>query len=285
MNNIDKSDNAPSYFFCIGCQKSGTTILARLLDQHPDIACLWEAYFLNPHNNYSVFNPESDAWEKHGFSRDDVTQWFSRLKSSNPFSIKSRLTHKITGRFSFPMQPYQEVITEALNDFASRCNVKVVGDKWPWYIEFLDQMTVAFPGSKYIYTVRDPRGIWNSAQRFKDRKRGDEILNEMLSKDRKISQLLKRDDFYTVRYEDLICKPEETCKKLYAFLGCGYSDDYLKYSSEKDPYPERWNWVPEASGKLDPEITVKWKKKMTSGEIKKVSSTAGGFIEKYGYEK
>jgi hypothetical protein len=285
MNNIDKTDNTPSYFFCIGCQKSGTTILARLLDQHPDIACLWEAYFLNPRNESSVFNPESKAWSKHGYSKDDVTQWSSKLKSSNPFSIKSRITHKITGQFSFPMQPYKEVITEALNDFASRCNVKVVGDKWPWYIEFLDQMIAAFPGAKYIYTVRDPRGIWNSAQRFKDRNRGDEILNEMLVKDTKISQLLKRDDFYTVRYEDLICKPEETCKELYAFLGCSYSDDYLKYSSENDPYPERWNWVPEASGKLDPEITVKWQKKMTSGEIKKVNSTAGVFIEKYGYEK
>lgn len=285
MNKQDKTNTEPSYYFCIGCQKSGTTILARLLDQHPDIACLWEAYFLNPKNVSSVFNPESDAWSKHGYSKDDVIEWASKVKSINPFSIKSRLSHKLTGRYEFPMQPYKEIITEALNDFASRCNVKVVGDKWPWYIEFMDKMQDSFPGAKYIYTVRDPRGIWNSAQRFKGRQRGDEILGEMLKKDRQISKLLDRDDFLTVRFEDLICKPEETCKILYGFLECDYSDDYLKYQKENDPYPERWSWVPEASGKLDPEITVKWKKKMTSDEIQNVNSKAAGFIDKYGYEK
>lgn len=279
----DKAKNT-SFFFCIGCQKSGTTILARLLDQHPNIACLWEAYFLNPSNTSSVFNLKSPSWSKHGFSEDDIKTWSSKLQSSNPFSLSSRITHKIFGRFAFPMEPYRKAITEALNDFATRCNVSVVGDKWPWYIDFIDQMIDAFPNAKYIYTVRDPRGIWNSAQKFKDRNRGDEVLNEMLLKDRRISPLLERDDFISVRYEDLISKPEESCRKLYSFLDCDYSDDYLKYDKSRDPYPDRWDWIPEASGKLDPEITKKWQKKMSSEQIKTVSSTAKRFIEKYNYE-
>lgn len=278
-------DQGKKFFFCIGCQKSGTTILARVLDQHPDIACLWEAYFLNPKHEISVFNPESKAWGKHGYDIEKVRRWHSDVSKINPLSLSSRFYRKLTRQFRFPITPYKNAISEALTDFATRCNVNVVGDKWPWYLDFMEQMLTAFPDARYIYTVRDPRGIWNSAQRFKGRERGDEILSEMLAKDRIFERYRDKPNFLIVRYEDIITEPEETGKKLYEFLDCDFKKEYLTYSKESDPYPDRWNWVPEAGKQLDPNITTKWKKLMTSEQIKHVSETASWFIEKYGYEK
>ena len=275
--------NVKTKFFIIGTQKSGTTILARLLDQHPEIACIWEAYFLNPKIEKSVLNSDSDAYLKHGFEIEDVHRWFDRVKHSNPYSLISRVTRKLSGQYNFNFDPYRDVINEVLDCFAENCNASVVGDKWPWYIDFISYMIRAFPDARFVHTVRDPRGLWNSAQNFKNRKRGDEILNEMLAKNKAIESHLSKDNFLTVRYEDLINTPEESCSKLYGFLGCDYKKEYLDYRVENDPFPERWNWIPEASGNLDSSITIKWKDQMTLDQINSVECRSKWFMEKYNY--
>jgi hypothetical protein len=172
---------------------------------------------------------------------------------------------------------------EALGDFARRCGTRVAGDKWPWYIAYLDSALAVFPDAKYVYNVRDPRGLWNSAQRFKGRARGDELLGRMLENDRRIARYLQRASFLTIRYEDLVCQPEEVCKRLFEFLGCDYLPEYLVYDPQKDPYPDRWEWIPEAGHQFDTRHTVKWKEQMTPEEIEHVNRLAAWFLEKYGY--
>ncbi|NEP00703.1 MAG: sulfotransferase [Symploca sp. SIO2E9] len=235
-----------TFFFCIGCQKSGTTLLARVLDQHPKIACIWESYALQYNSYNSIINPASDSWKKHGFQEENVQAW-ARVWANNPKNFAFRVLRKLTGYDYFRIINFRQTMSEALLDFARRCNATVVGDKWPWYINHIDVVTEAFPDAKFIYNVRDPRGIWNSAQRFKERQRGDEILREMLDKDRQISPYLHRDNFITIRYEDLLYNQAETCKRLYHFLGCEFSNDYLFYKRQADPYQQRWDWIPEAS--------------------------------------
>ena len=66
------ADPQVTFFFCIGVPKTGTTLLARLLDQHPDIACMWESYAFHPRSRASLFNPTSDKWKQHGFDREQV---------------------------------------------------------------------------------------------------------------------------------------------------------------------------------------------------------------------
>ena len=142
---------------------------------------------------------------------------------------------------------FRQTMPEALGDFARRCNAAVVGDKWPWYVDYLDQVLEVFPDSKLIYNTRDPRGLWNSAQRFKDRNRGDELLTRMLSQARRMVPYLQRENSITIRYEDLVNHPQETCRQLCAFLGCTFSPRYLNYHRHTDPYPDRWHSIPEAS--------------------------------------
>jgi hypothetical protein len=175
-------------------------------------------------------------------------------------------------------------MSEAMTDFGRRCQAQVVGDKWPWYIDYLETVLVAFPDARFIYNVRDPRGVWNSAQRFKGRGRGDELLRKMLARDRAVSAYLRRGNFLTVRYEDLVREPAATCRRLYRFLNRSYSNALLKYEPDEDPYPERWDWVPQASEPFDPWHTVKWREQMRPVDIKRVTEQAAWFMEKYRYE-
>jgi hypothetical protein len=279
---MDEQKVERTVFFCIGAAKSGTTLLARVLDQHPDIACIWESYALHPRSRSSIFNPASNSWQTHGFVRQDVIRWAS-IWRAQPQSFLRRILRRLTGRPYLVTSPFQRTMSEALADFSRRCHARVVGDKWPWYINYLDQVLEAFPQARFIHNVRDPRGLWNSAQRFKGRQRGNELLQRMLEQERRVMPYLTRKNFHVLRYEDLVYEPEKTCRHLYAFLGCDYAPEYLTYHPKADPYPQRWDWVPQASQPFDPRHASKWNGQMTPDEIERVSCMAGWFIDKYGY--
>jgi hypothetical protein len=271
-------------FFCIGAAKSGTTLLARVLDQHPEVAYIWESYAFHPHSRASLFNPASDSWRKHGFAEADVRRW-AAIWRTEPQAILGRASRKLTGRTLLAASCFHRTMPEALTDFARRCCASVVGDKWPWYIDHLDDVLAVLAEAHYIYNVRDPRGLWNSAQRFKGRQRGDELLQRMLDADRRVTPYLDRPNFLTLCYEDLVNEPEVTCRQLFGFLGCDFAREVLFYDPAVDPYPNRWDWVPEAGEQFNPWHARKWLEQMHPDEIERVSDQASWFIEKYGYER
>lgn len=269
-------------FFCIGAQKSGTTLLARLLDQHPQIACLWESYAFRPKASPSIFNPESKSWKRHGFAAQRVDAWHAQWR--RPMVRLSRALLRRTGsRDLVGERLFRRTMREALDDFARRTGASVVGDKWPWYIDYLEETLAAFPHARFVYNVRDPRGIWNSAQRFRGRARGDRTLAEMLEKDERVRPYLLQENFLTIRYEDLVQKPQKTVRDLYAFLGCDFDPDYLSYDPEQDPYPDRWNWIPEARGPLNPWHAEKWRQQVPPATQARLVELSRPFIERYGY--
>ena len=274
----------PTVFFCVGSEKSGTTLLARTLDQHPEIACLWESYAFQHKSSASIFNPASEKWGRHGFSETQVQHW-SRVWNAQPQAFLRRVLRQWTGHSFFVTSCFRQTMSSALADFARRCDATVAGDKWPAYIGYLDELLSVYPGARIIYNVRDPRGLWNSAQRFKDRQRGDELLGQMLENDKRIRPYLERPNFLTIRYEDLVCEPEDTVRRLYNFLGCDFAPEYLQYDPQTDPYPDRWNWVPEAGGQIDPWHAVKWKEQVSPADIERVTGMAACFIDRYGYER
>jgi hypothetical protein len=277
-------------FFCIGCQKTGSTLLARVLDQHPKIACMWESYSFDPFSHNSIFLDNSKSAQSHGFAPSDVQRWGNWWRAQlrpSPLKRAYRYLQRRAGgqaRTSrYPVEAFKHVFMEALTDFAFRCNAEVVGDKTPLYLHRLALMLEAFPKAKYIYGVRDPRAVWNSAQRFKNRQRGDEILNELIEKDELVQPYLGQPNFLTVRYEDLVLESHETCRRLYEFLDCDYSPDYLTYQPETDPYPNRWDWIPEARDQFAPRHATKWREQMARDEIQKVNEKARAMLERHRY--
>ena len=271
-------------FFCVGSEKSGTTLLARVLDQHPDVACIWESYAFRPNARASIFNPDSEKWGRHGFSEDDVQLW-SRVWNDRARSFLGRIAGRLTGKNVFITSCFRRTMPSALDDFARRCDARVVGDKWPAYIRYIDELLTVFPDARIIYNVRDPRALWNSAQRFKERRRGDELLEQMLDNDRRIRPYLERPNFLTVRYEDLVLEPDTTVQRMYDFLGCDFSASYLQYDPGNDPYPERWSWIPASSDQIDPRHAIKWREEVDPADVQRITGVAAEFIDRHGYDR
>lgn len=264
-------------FFCIGAAKTGTTILARMLDQQPDVACLWEAFFFHPTHEASILNPDTNKFGRHGLSLDRVRQWQERATVRVGSGRHARLGIR-------DARVGREIMTEVLTEFGELAGATVVGDKWPGYHRQLDLLTAAFPDAKLIYNVRDPRGVWNSGETFRDRGRGDKHLDEMLKADAAVRSHLADDQFLTLRYEDLIAQPRQTMQRVAAFVGFEFDAAAIDYERENDPFPRRWYWVPTAKGDLDVALTEKWRHEMALTTQRLVTERCAEFIERYGYD-
>lgn len=270
-------------FFCVGSQKSGTTLLARVLDQHPEIACICESYGFRPNSSASIFNPASTKWRRHGFSEADIQQW-SQVWNAQPRARLRTALNRFNENNILTKSCFRETMSMVFADFAHRCGASVVGDKWPGYIRYLNSILSVFEEARIIYTIRDPRGLWNSAQRFKGRQRGDDLLQMMLQNDDMIRPFLKRQNFLTIRYEDLVCDSKKTIQRLYNFLDCDNISGNLRYDPELDPYPDRWYWVPEATESVDSKHASKWKEMLSLDESNYIHNVAFDFMKCYGYE-
>lgn len=254
-------------FFIIGAPKTGTTLLARLIDSHPEIACTTELFPFHMKGGRRVINKNwRGKLEDHEVPK---YLWEPLTRIRNTDFLMSPDNNKYIHMY----------FDNILKDFASRCNASIVGDKFPWYIGFIDDMLEMFPDAHYIYNVRDPRAVWNSAKNFTRRGRADSLLKQMLHYDKKIEPYMDRDNFHCLKFEDFVTMPKSELFRLHIPLGA----DPRAVDNSVTQYPARFKGIPNSTKPLDPAICTKWKTQMTAKEIKRVTNMSADFIKKYGY--
>jgi hypothetical protein len=264
-------------YFCIGAAKTGTTILARLLDQQPGVACIWEGYLLRPNHRSSILNPDGKAWARHGFRGEQIRAWHDRAVAPVDLAGRQVMAMRHPGHV-------RSVVGEVLEAFGEMTSASVVGDKWPDYYRNLGLMMRAFPDAKFLYNVRDPRAVWNSGQTFRDREAGDRVLATMLDVDATVRPHLDDERVMTLRYEDLITDAEQTIAAVAEFLGFEFDPGAIPYDAAGDPFPNRWYWIPEATGNLDVRLTEKWRDEMPGDKQVEVARMCADFLSRYRYD-
>ena len=274
--------DAGHFFFCIGSQKTGTTLLAQLIDRHPDMCCTVESYPFAYESDVGMMNPDSERGDKHGYSRELREELFDTWHHS-PLNVIRRVVRRLTGlNWTYP-GTFRRTMSRALQDFADRNDARVVGDKWPFYIPHIKLLRRAFPEASLIYTVRDPRGLWNSAEMFKERSRGDEILGEMLRNDEFLFRHVPRESVLTVRFEDMVADTAETTRRICDHLGAEWDSGFLEYDPTADPYPRRWDWIPRSMSSIDPSVATKWRDRLEPAKVREIEARAATFMDRYGY--
>src|SRR5690606_20490040 len=98
--------------------------------------------------------------------------------------------------------------------------IKLYGDKHPIYSNFCERMMRINPQAKLIHMVRDPRGT--GAGQIKTFNRKDALAVGYLwaRYNKNLSDLKKLypENYYLLKYEDLVLSPEETVQSLCRFL-------------------------------------------------------------------
>lgn len=149
-----------------------------------------------------------------------------------------------------------------------------------------------FDDGKAVLVVRDPRSVLASFKEFtyapEPRYLGA-IFNALdsMQKGREYRQQLDRDQFYIVRYEDVVREPESTVKGLLNFLGLSTDHDLLSEEGWTDTSGDRWhvNSAFDEGESFDKNAAVhRWRGNLEKWELALCERVNGEMMEAYGYE-
>ncbi|MEN2283876.1 sulfotransferase [Algoriphagus sp. SE2] len=206
-----------SPIFLISLPRSGSTLLQRIISNHPDIATTSEPWMALPlfyKNLFDNLEIKKDLPYSGNTSQVAITEFLSNFKNSN-FTLKRNLA----------------IFYSLLcSDLAKEKGKVYFLDKTPRYYYILDELIDYFPNSKFIILHRNPFAILNSILKTWVKKnpfflgyyKDDLTIGyKTLEESRKIVN----SNLYHVEYDEIIKNTELELKNLCNFLGVNYFSD------------------------------------------------------------
>ena len=212
-----KSTLITAPIFVIGPLRSGTSLLYALLNQHPEIALMYECDVWNFPKTFSRLRLRGD--------------WKQRLEFySRPLS-----RHRLT--FGNSLRGLENVRTpkDLYQTFAATRNARFFGEKSPFYCTRLCFLAKYYPDAAFILIWRDPLEIHRSMEEaahksYFFRRRG--MLSRYIYYQEKMIEEANRlarsgHRVHHVTYNDLIDRTEESCRCICRFLEVEFDEKML----------------------------------------------------------
>lgn len=221
-------------FFIVGCQKSGTTWVQRLLDGHESIVCRGEAAFAQ------VFIPNLQNMHKQYNQQQQYRNAQLGEIPQRNLMEESDLVHLFAEMTGAMMAKWID---------GDGSTVRCIGEKTPEHALCLPLLAKAFPSVKIIHIIRDGRDVavsgWHHNLRFNKAK----FQQQFPSFDRYVAYLLQHHwlpyiqnarafgganagQYMELRYEDLHADGRKWTKQLLEFLAVDASDESVTRSIE-----------------------------------------------------
>lgn len=274
------ADIAP--FFIVGCPRSGTTLLQRMLNAHPDVAVAPETFFVRR------FWSNRD---RYGDLTDDahLDSLVDDIVASSAFEEMGLDAEDFRARARAFSDQMGGVFGALLDQFGEARGASVVGEKTPNHVLHIAILHRWFPEAQFVHLVRDPRGVvnswrsvpWSSGYRWRDA----EVWVEYVSAGR------QEEDRYgayvrSLHFEDLVRWPEKELRVLCEFLGLRYDDRMLAFH-EQEPAAvdlEQEPWKARAADPIDPTVADRWRGELSWGAQAQVEAVASAEMGRWSYD-
>jgi len=249
--------------FVIGVPRSGTTMLARLLNSHPEIVQTYEtAAFLLLDSIVKNTKRGFEAGILYG--KEYSALWSDRL---------ARSARGIIEDF------YSDVLVEE-----GRTRLRYWGDKHPHHNACLPFIERLYPNAHYIYLVRDPRDVACSIAEMNACEFAEamDVWERMSRSYEAFGDAGAPKRLHLVRYEDIVMAYEETLETIFAWLDVEFSDEHRQAISELKATdfhkPQHL-----ATKKFSDESMGRWRSQLSGHDHEHALSKAGGYMQKYEY--
>jgi hypothetical protein len=250
--------------FLVGCPRSGTTLLQQMLDAHPAIAIAPETHFIrNFWLKRSLYGNLDIDSSYHNLLQDIISiPEFSEMELSDVAFISAAQTIK---------RDYKNLFWLLLEQFRQKRGVKIVGEKTPNHLLYMQTLRDFFPNACFIHIIRDPRAVVNSWKKVP-------WTTGSISGDAKVwkrymatAQQATFDNktLFSLHYESLVSEPEVCLKSICKFLGLQFDTAMLNYYIKdlKGVNINREPWKNNAIKPVNIDSLLRWKQEMTPDEI------------------
>jgi len=278
------------YVFIVGCPRSGTTLLQRMVDAHPEIAVVFETHW--------------------------IPRWFEKRRGLTP---EGYVTPKLVGRLlenrrfkhlkigredlerlispSEPV-PYASFVTDIFDLHGEVAGKHLVGDKTPAYVRSVPTLHELWPETKFVHLIRDGRDVFlslknwsktgSAAGRFATWAEDPAATTALWWKwnvrlGQEDGNPLGPDLYHEVRYEELVSEPAKACEALCSFLGLPYDEAMLLFHEGRertDPdLDAKKAWRPVTAG-----LRV-WESEMSAEEVERFEAAGGDLLDELGYPR
>ena len=292
-------------FFIFGHARSGTTLLMRLVRLHPDVHCNYQAHFFTrpPLLKSLVNTPEAEEWLTRRSNR------WNQGRDLSPLILRAAA--------DFIME----------RD-AAREGKRIVGDKSPSSMihgQAVRDAYAVYPDAKLIYIVRDGRDVMVS-ERFRNFVEESKFLSaedkriiedlrtdqtpftngtrslftetfirrvargwvKNLKETEEEARRLYGENYFGMRYEDLLARPFEEMQKLWIFLGVSVDpvlEQAILQEMSSNPDEEWQAKRNEGIASFLPKGQAgNWQRLFTAGDKSLFKQIAGGMLVQWRYE-
>lgn len=260
-------------FFIVGVQRSGTTLLAKMLNQHPEI-------WMEPKSvGFRMITGFGNLYDLLPLNlqhdKDKFLAWLIKNDSDG------RLAEVIDYQNIEAYESVRDLISGSLEKKTAKAGKTVWGDKSPNLQHYMDDILLLLPEVKILHIVRDGR-----ANAFSMSRRSYQHLSLSAQKwvDGNIfgmvnQQILGGKQYKLIRYEDLLIDPEKVGKEICEFLNIPFSEKILQLSGQQLDRPESY-----VKNFFDQSRIDEWKKQMSIRQIKTVEEIQAPLLRKMGYK-
>jgi len=268
--------------FLLGSQRSGTTMLRLMMNNHPNLAIPHESAFITIY--YRKLGDYGNLGNKVNARRllSDVSQ--------HPLVRRGQLIGNPEAILSRPIASYRDFIDAIFQTYADSLGKARWGDKTPFYTPDIDLLHRIFPSAKFLHLVRDGRAVVLSQKSI-------EWMSGNLPKlildwrwkttiAHKVGSVLG-DNFLEIRYEDLVLQSEKMLRRICEFIDESYDEAMLSYSEKAGEVvpTDSLKWHRNSIKPPDPSQLDRWKTDMTRAERIIFEQLAGDTLDLFGYER
>jgi hypothetical protein len=278
------------YVFIVGAARSGTTLLQRMVDAHPDIAVIHESHWIPRFYE-----------ERIGLTADSTVtlELIPRLLDDRRFVKLGISQRDLEGLIpSDRTISYADYVARIFDLYGRARGKRLVGEKTPGYVRSIPTLHYLWPEAKFVHLIRDGRDVFLSMKSWKrvDRSVGrfaawrrDPVPSSALwwqwdvERGREAANLLGPELYHELRYERLVSKFAEELAKLCAFLGLPYDEAMLGFhegrTKTKPGLDAKRAWLPLTPGLRD------WRTEMPAADVEIFEAAVGGLLDDLGYER
>ncbi len=272
------STNSP--FLIIGAQRSGTSLLSRILNQHPGIAVPPESFFFNTFGPLRRFYGDLSLAENRDRLIDDALSTV-KMREWSPRPSRTAVQAHIRE------QTLGGVFRAILDAWTETQHKGRWGEKTPHNALCWTDVHEALPEVPLLHIVRDGRDVALSLMASKF---GPKTVYAAAHRWRRylraiadIKSSIGPGQLHEIRYEELLQRPEEVLTGVCAFLGESYSPQMLEFYKDSTAYSEYDAEHRNLRNPLMPEKVARWRRKMAPAEVRVFESVAARELAAYGY--